>query len=237
MTWRRLDWAAVTERAAAGARLLAAIGSVDAWLRGQGIKAAVPATDDYSATRADLVKRLKDAFLSFVSSSRGQRYKNAARTALAEDIPAAFYAGYIDGAGADAETEPEDEKWLTAKQGEQLDFLADAFGALADLRDNETATEAGIDARVETWAATLDSIYAQGRLRGAGNKMLTWHVGSTEKHCATCLKLDGQRHSAKWWLKKGYIPREPGSETLECHGYQCDCWLEDDDGNEFTVSN
>jgi len=197
-------------------------------------KAALPATEDYDNVRADLVGRLKDAFLTFVSSRRGQASRNAARKAIAEDVPAAFYAGYADAGGED--TEDDDERWLTAEQARQLDFLVDAFQALADDRDNETAKESAIDDRIEIWAATLDAIYAQGKLRGAANKMLTWQLGQTEKHCSTCSKLDGQRHGAKWWLAHDYIPREPGSDTLECGGWNCDCRLEYDNGDEFTVS-
>lgn len=196
---------------------------------GQAYK-ATSADEDYDVIRADFTDRLKDAFLSFVSTN-GRAARNDARRAVAEDIPAAFYRGYKD-AGGD-ETEDDDESWLTAKQAEQLGFMNDALAALKAQGDD--ITEGAIDSRVEVWAGTLDSVYAQGKLRGAANKMLTWRLGDTEQHCRTCSKLDGQRHSAKWWQAHDYIPREPGSDTLDCKGYNCDCRLEDDKGDEFTV--
>lgn len=202
------------------------------WLRGEMGAVPFKATssgEDYDVIRADFVNRLTDAFLSFVSTN-GRAARNDARRAVAEDLPAAFYRGYQD-AGGD-ETENDDEKWLTDGQAEQLGFMSDALAALKESGD--AVTEDAINARVETWAQTLDSFYQQGKLRGAKNKMLTWSLGATEKHCATCSKLDGQRHSAKWWIAHKYIPRQPGSETLECGGWNCDCGLYDDDGVEFT---
>ncbi len=192
---------------------------------------ATGADEDYDVIRADLVNRLADAFQSAVSTN-GRAAGNAAKRALAEDIPAAFGRGYSDAGGG--ELEDDDNAWVTAKQAEQIDYMADALASLRGLGDS--ITEDAINARVELWAGMLDGVYVEGKLRGARNKMLTWRLGETEVHCDTCAKLDGQRHSAKWWAAHDYIPREPGSDTLDCKGYNCDCRLEDDDGNEFTVA-
>jgi hypothetical protein len=34
-------------------------------------------------------------------------------------------------------------------------------------------------------------------------------------------------------LDKGYIPQQPGSETLACGGWNCDCQIVDDDGERL----
>lgn len=186
--------------------------------------------EDYDVIRADFETRLTDAFQSAVSTN-GRAARNAARLAVVEDVPAAFERGYADGGGE--EIDAEDNAWATDEQARQLAFMSDAVSALRELGD--AITEDLINSRVGLWLGTLDAIYAHAKLLGAKNKMLTWHLGSTEKHCATCAKLDGQRHSAKWWLNHNYIPRQPGSETLDCGGWQCDCSLADDEDNEFTV--
>lgn len=196
---------------------------LDEWLRGQGgggaFKAALPATEDYDVTRADLVNRLTDAFLTFVSSQRGQASRNAARKAVAEDVPAAFYAGYADAGGED--TDDDDEKWLTAEQARQLDFLTDAFTALADDRDNETATEAAIDARVELWADTLDGIYSEGYLRGSKNIMCYFDGDDGAETCDDCQELkDGPPRSVKWILAHEKKPF-PGNKKFKCGCWKC----------------
>lgn len=196
------------------------------------IKAALPPTEDYANVRADYEQRLFDSFISAASSSRTTSQRNAAKRAVVDDVSAAFYAGYADAGGED--TEADDEQWLTARQNEELGHLDGVFQWLKEQRDAETITEDAVQARVEAWASTLDGIYNEGKLRGAKNKMLTWRLGDTENHCATCAKLDGGRHSAKWYLARDYIPRKPQA-AMECGGWKCDCSLEDDDGNEVTL--
>lgn len=196
------------------------------------IKAALPATEDYDVIRADLVERLTDAFLSYVSSARGARHQNAARRALVENIPAAFYAGYVEAGGE--ETEADDEKWLTAEQGRQLDFLADTFVALKEQRDAETATESGLRARVGDWARMLDGVFSEGKLRGADNVMLTFDGDDGEESCAECQKYKGQRHSAKWWVKRDLVRRN-GNDNFGCGRWDnCHHDLYTDDGELYT---
>jgi len=190
------------------------------------------------STRADYWTNIYESAYDYLTSSGAvTRYKNAARRAIVESFPTAFYSGYADAGGE--ETEDEDESWLTARMNKELGFVDALFMSLRELRESEGFDKDSADAqaseRADGYRATLDSVYAEGKLRGAGNLALTWRLGATEKHCSTCSGLDGQRHGAKWWLKKGYKPREPGSETLECRGFNCDCILEDDKGNEYTI--
>ncbi len=196
--------------------------------------ADLPDTYEYSTVRATFIETLVEAFTNYAGGGARTGPRNAVGRALAEAIPDAFYRG-LDDAGADG-TEPEDEAWVTAKVSEQLGFVDGVFDWLKRERETETITIPAIEARAAGWAAMLDGVYSQGLLRGAGKQMLTWRLGQTEQHCRTCAHLNGQRHSAKWWLKYGYIPRQPGSQTLECGGWQCDCRLEDDQGTVVTIA-
>jgi len=199
-------------------------------------KAAIPQSQvgDYSRIRREYIGELRDAIEGYLDSGGAvTQWQNQARRAAVEFMGSAFYSGYAE-EGAE-ETEDEDESWLTGRIAQEMDFVGGLFQGLREKRGAE-----GLDvgeeslARAEGYAATLDAVYQEGKLRGAKNKMLTWNLGATEKHCVTCSKLDGQRHGAKWWVRKGYKPREPGSQTLECRGYECDCSLVDDAGNDFT---
>ena len=115
---------------------------------------------------------------------------------------------------------------------EELGYLDDLFASLRDLRGTVDA-DAEAQLRADGYAATLDAVYAEGILRGKKNQMLTWHYGDTD-HCDTCAKLDEQRHSAKWYVQRDYIPRKPGA-AMDCGGYRCQCYLETDAGEIITI--
>jgi hypothetical protein len=221
--------------------------SLAAWLSGRagtgafGAKAALPDTEDYDVVRADLVNRLTNAFMEYLASDSSVRAaRNDAKQAVVEDVDAAFYRGYEDAAGADAETEDDDEKWLTAAQSEQLGFMADAFESLKEWRAAGDFTESDVDDRAETWGVTLDGIYQEGKARGAGNVMLTFRrpdgAVASKKPCSDCARLDGKRHSAAWWSKRDLIRRN-GNDAFECgrwEGCLHDLFL--DSGDLFSES-
>lgn len=206
------------------------------------LKAALPATEDYAVTRADLVNRLTDAFQSYVGASNrgGRAYINNAKQALQEDISGAFYRGYEDAAGADAETEDDDEAWLTGKGNEQQSFMDAAFAALKQDRADETITDDALVARAETWGTTLDGIYQEGKARGKGNLMLTFRrpdgVEASKQPCDECTKYDGQRHSAKYWSKRNAFQRN-GNPDFGCGRWEgCTHDLFTDQGDLFSES-
>lgn len=197
------------------------------------LKAAIPATEDYDVVRADFGNRLKDAFDSYASTGASGRRSagNDARAAVAEDVPAAFYRGYHDAGGED--TEQDDDDWLTHEQARQLAFMKDALASLKEQADAETLTEDGITSRVENWQSTLDGIYAEGKLRGAVNVMLTYDGDDGEESCDDCQRYKGQRHSAKWWLKRDLVRRN-GNDNYACGRWKpCQHHFYSDDGELY----
>jgi hypothetical protein len=58
---------------------------------------------------------------------------------------------------------------------------------------------------------------------GETGQRARWRLGRTEKHCRTCLSLDGQVQPVAEYIKAGLVPRSP---NLECKGFNCDCRLE-----------
>lgn len=232
----------MTTRPAARARLAALVADAarvleerSAALVPEARKAALPATEDYDVVRADLSNRLFDAFMGFLSSAGSvTKWRNAARRALVEDVPGAFYRGYEDAAGADAETEPEDERWITAETARQMAFMDYTFEALREIRADESARESDVEARCETWARTLDGIYSEGKLRGAGNVMLTFDGDDGNESCPECQKYKGQRHGARWWIARDLVRRN-GNDNYGCGRWEpCQHDLYDDDGEMFT---
>lgn len=199
----------------------------------QALKDAVPATEDYDVVRADYGDRLFEAFMGYASSGdRVTRFINAARRAVVEDVPGAFYSGYAEVGGED--TEPDDEEWLSAAMNTQLQFLPGAFAAIRDEREAETVTEDGIYARVGAWQSALDGIYSEGKLRGAKNVMLTFDGDDGEESCDECQTYKGERHSAAWWLRRDLVRRN-GNDNFGCGRWEpCQHNLYTDKGEMYT---
>lgn len=169
-----------------------------------------------------------DAFMERrITRARGER---AFDEAITQGWGQAATQGYTDGGGDANDLEDEDFAEIEGAIADQIEYAAAFWDELPDIR------EAGEDpfGRVDLYVQSLRAWYADWKLRGAANKPLTWRYGDTD-HCETCEWLNDQRHRAKWYREHGYIPRQPGSETLACGGYRCQCTLVDDDGEEYTL--
>ena len=214
--------------------LQAAIGAVAAYAAQRyGLKATIPDTYEYDVIRAAYTDTLFEAFIGYASSGGAvTKWKNAAKRAIVEAFPDAFNRAHEE-AGAD-ETDDDDEKWLTGRMNEELGHLDGVFAWLKQARGEETITETDIEARVEQWAQGLDSVFSEALLRAKKNQSLEWHLGETEIHCETCARLNGQRHTAKWYLARYYIPGKPGA-AMDCGGWRCLCFLTDKSGETVTI--
>lgn len=219
------------------ARLRYAIRQGGEWLgQRQGWKASVPDVPGYDDIRGQYEESLFDAFISFAGSSGagGRRYRNLAGRAVIEAVNDAFYRGYRDAGGE--ETEADDETWLTARQSAELSHLPGVFEWLKEARDADppTITEDAVRARVDKWLSGLDGIYSEGRLRGADNVMLTFDGDDGQESCNQCQKYKGQRHSAKWWVKRDLVRRN-GNDNFDCGRWEnCQHNLFTDDGELYT---
>lgn len=197
--------------------------------------APVKAAGDYDSIRDRLYDAIYSAIVTFLESN--QQAGTGARAmsdALSQAYVEAADVAYQDG-GADLPLDPDTAAWARAQLESQFGFVDALFETLKALRkegDFDAAAEG--TRRAENYASALDGYYNSIVLRAAPNKMLTWVLGNTEKHCKDCSKLNGQRHRASWYSARGYFPRMPGSAT-ECGGWRCDCSLQDDDGNEVTI--
>jgi len=184
------------------------------------------------------METLAGAMSSYLESEQPiTSFRNEVRRAVNDAFTMAFYAGWAD-ASPSVEEVPEDAiAWLTGRIEEEIGFADTLFQDLKQLRkDMETEgseyAEGWIAARAEGYTGTLDAIFAEGKLWGDKEQFLTWREGPTSDKCETCVWLDGQRHPASWFIENGYIPQSPGSET-DCHGYNCLCFLENDDGDQI----
>lgn len=196
----------------------------------------------YGGLRADYKRTVKSAVDDYLTSTdRATSYISTVRKSAVESFTGAFGAGYTDGGGDENDIDQDADQWLTDRINQEVSFIGELFTSLKALRDEYIAGEIKIAdlrseaaTRADGYTDSLDAVYNSGKMWGMKNKMLTWRLGSTEKHCKTCLSLDGNSHRASWYLARNYIPRKPGA-NLECGGYNCDCTLLDSLGNEITI--
>ena len=136
-------------------------------------------------------------------------------------------------AGAELPLDADTAAWARGQLDAQLGFVDELF---EDLK--ETRKQGGFDAgaiakaRADGYASGLDQFWSEAKTRGAENKMLTFVGDDGKESCKDCKRMKGQRHRASWWTKHDMVP---GSSSYECGGWNCEHYLEDDQGNRFTI--
>lgn len=170
---------------------------------------------------------------AFNGSMSGADFSRSLRALLRSVADEAYSEGMREGGVKDPDEvlDDKDEQTIKGWLATQLEHVRDFADAANDVRgadDKESARRAVLD-RVDLWAQSLQVLGNLGFASAKRNMMVAWRYGDTE-HCDTCNGLNGKRRRLKWFVENGYIPREPGSETLDCGGYNCQCSLVDDDG-------
>jgi hypothetical protein len=86
--------------------------------------------------------------------------------------------------------------------------------------------EDGLQRRLDLWLSDARLAADVGRVSNPDNagQRYMFVLGPTSDHCADCMRLDRQIHTAEEWLNHPqYLPR---SRSLACHGFHCLCELE-----------
>lgn len=76
--------------------------------------------------------------------------------------------------------------------------------------------------RVGMWLNIASGIIFLGQLYRPDNPYLRWNFSVFKEHCADCVRLDGQVHTAQEWRASGLYPRYFG---LACAGVRCGCYF------------
>jgi hypothetical protein len=194
---------------------------------------------DYFGIRQEYYAALQKAVADYMAAgdkAQVTTYQNEFRQKVAEIIPAAFEIGYKDG-GGELPLEEDDETWINSRQNLEIANAMQTWQRLKELKKSEDIPEienASFDT-ANNYALTLDGIYNEGKVRGAGNAMLTMDGTDGKKTCGTCQKLKGVRHRAKWWVSHGLIPGQLGNTNYDCGGWRCQHYLKDDQERLVTL--
>lgn len=137
------------------------------------------------------------------------------RAQIARHGRAAYNDGLRAGGVEDGMSE-DDLAAVTTLIAEQSSYVTDFLNSL--YADGVT----DVAAHSTMWAnKSLQPFFDAGRLSADANGLYVWELGNAE-HCASCLKMSGQKHRLKEYAAKGVMPK---SSALECRGYNCACRL------------
>lgn len=128
----------------------------------------------------------------------------------------AYQDGLEDGGVKDGALDGDDNAEFAAILASQNGYVSKFAKAAAALSDTQAALKPVM------WWKSIELFYDAGRRSADRNGYYEWALGTTEEHCADCLRLNGQIHRMKDWVRKEWTPK---SSKLECHGYLCDCKL------------
>jgi len=193
----------------------------------------VKSLGDIDGTMADYHDSVTQAIIDYFESDRRLQdargdFKRAMSTAFVDG----FETGWIDG-GGDLPVDESASEWLAAKQEAEFGFIDILFANMRDLKkenDKDFDYFEFATARADGYSTTLKGVYSEGKIRAAGNKMLTFDGEDGDESCTDCQRYKGQRHRASWWVNHNAIPP---NRDFECHGYRCQHYLVDDEGNVF----
>jgi hypothetical protein len=185
----------------------------------------------YDGIRATYWLEIYQAVFDYITGSGSVvSFRNRAKTAASDAFVEAGEAGYTEG-GGELPMDEDTLAWLAERQAAEFANIDGLFDGLRDKR-SESDAESEALARAEGYASTLDQIWSEAKTRGAQNKMLTFTGSDGKESCKDCQRMKGQRHRASWWISHDMVP---GSSNYECGGWNCEHYLEDDEGNQFTI--
>jgi len=180
---------------------------------------------DFDSIRADYEQDIKDAIAEYKEDGDNEQFKKAMEAAIVVAFLLAIRNAYAS-AGAGAPTS-DTMAWMRAAQLAEVARIDNLIEAIKNGTDTE---------RVGMWVTTLQSMRNEALLRAEPDRFLTFAGLDGKESCRTCQTLKGRRARASWWVSKDLIPARNGNDKFECGGWNCQHYLEDDDGNRVTFS-
>jgi len=170
------------------------------------------------ATRIDFEDDFEDTLQVHIDGKTTRRQASSTLRSIIRKANNKVYRDGLTDGGALGE-EPTDAEQVEINQfiSEQSQFVTSLLGTV---KSEKLTSSQGKGA--QWYNKSVKPMYDAGFASAGGNKMSEWVLGKTEIHCKSCSGYNGQRHRFKHWVKIGAMPQ---SDTLACHGDNCDCNL------------
>ncbi len=195
------------------------------------LKASAGTLSSINATYHDAITQALTGYFEggSAATSRNQ-FKRATTIAFGDAMDAGTVAG-----GGELPFTGDALDWFNARLEQEFGNIASLFVQAKEIKKEGGDFFTWVNARADGYTSSVAGVYNVAVLFAKGNQMLTWNLGATEKHCDTCSKLsNGSAHRASWYIARNYYPRQPGA-SMECGGYNCDCYLTDKAGKQVTI--
>lgn len=154
--------------------------------------------------------------------------RNDHKALIRASAPEVYIEGLREGDLTGDDLDEEDRATIKAWIDSQLPYVNEFSKAVVDAAGDKDKKRAILD-RINYWVNALETLGLLGLASANKNMKVRWVLNGhhvTEEHCKTCPHLDSLApHRLSWYTKRGYIPRQPGSATLECGGWECGCAL------------
>jgi hypothetical protein len=193
------------------------VNQVDPFVPTTGNASADEVLAGYSDNLADLAER----------AAEGEITEEEFEDELTALIGSVSLALYLRASGKPIQ-ELNNDDWLEIQKYQQVNL--DSVPRLKEdiyagnFEDDEGDVKPGaLAARVTLWLMSAMALANQATVRSDLEANYVWRLGGTIEHCADCLRLDGQVHTGREWLRSGWLPQ---TQVLECGGWNCDCRLE-----------
>lgn len=178
------------------------------------------------ATRLDFENACAD-LLHQATSGQVTRsaFSNKMRALIRNYGRDAYRDGLTDGGMTEPGFDDDDVATINRLVAEQSQYVT-ALGEV--LFKGDGISPAQEEARPAMWyRKSIEPFYKAGVGSADRNGLYEWVLGRTEEHCKDCLRLNGQKHRMKDWLRRNLIPQ---SDRLACGGWLCDCKLKKTNG-------
>jgi hypothetical protein len=194
---------------------------------------------EYSKIRGEYWASIYDAVWEYMTTNKSvNEFKLPAKRAMSTAYVVTGDLAWLDGGGK-LPLDEDAASIVATSQNAELGYLDNTANRLRLLKNdpdakedwNATYTKEAFSI-ADGYAATLDGIYANVKTMAAGSKMLTFDGDDGAFTCSDCAKYKGKRHKASWWVSHNAIPP---NRDFKCHGYRCNHFLRDDNGNLFTI--
>lgn len=190
---------------------------------------SVLAAKSVSSTQRDFEREF-DTLMEAARSDETTRRQASSklRSLISTYVDHAFQDGLIDGGVDELAVTEEDKQALAKVKSDQSAFITSFLDELFKgdgITDNQAVYKA-----TQWWGLSIYPAYLAGLESAAADNMFTWKLGKTEKHCESCLALDGQRHRFSAFKAAGWLPK--GRKLICGAGGLCDCDIIPDPGKE-----
>jgi hypothetical protein len=128
---------------------------------------------------------------------------------------------YVDGLMAGGvEDDPDEDDQITINElHNQNSAYVTELGNV--LYRGDGISDAQADIKAGMWFnKSINPYFQEGLLSANGNALYEWYRKNGKDSCASCIRLEGQRHRLKDWHKNGLLPK---SSRLDCKGFDCEC--------------